>query len=185
MNYQYLMQSWPDFSSRIQTFITHLGLDKLALYCDHCALRVNEEVKAKLLTEQFSQHGKIISNNIINGRPILIIKLNQPLLLNHQEVYCVELPFPSEKRYPVEGWEHIELVFPSKAQTCEQLVSELLEKIPTLAPVIAGKTSIKIKQSSPKGDNERLANPTIAFKADDICVKVHPLDIETIIASEQ
>ncbi|WP_144208984.1 VOC family protein [Shewanella donghaensis] len=185
MNYPLLIQTWPDFSDRIQTFINRLGLDKLALTCDHCALRVNDKTSAEKLAEQFSQHGEIISNNMINGRPILIIKLRQPLRLNNQDIYCVELPFPSEKQYPVEGWEHIELVFPSTAQTCEQLVSELIEQVPSLAAIIAGSTDIKTKQSSPKGDNERLANPTIAFKTNGICVKVHPLGIETIIASEQ
>ncbi|WP_350639928.1 VOC family protein [Psychrobacter sp. CAL606-MNA-CIBAN-0158] len=44
---------------------------------------------------------------------------------------------------------------------------------------------MKVKQSSPKGDKERLANPTIAFKANGICVKVHPHDIQKIVESEQ
>lgn len=39
--------------------------------------------------------------------------------------------------------------------------------------------------SSPKGDKERLANPTIAFKRDDVCIKVHPHGIKAVIASEQ
>ncbi|MDO6677958.1 VOC family protein [Pseudomonadota bacterium] len=184
MNYPYLIETWPEFSARIEAFISQLGLDKLSLECDHCALRVNDADKAKLLTEQFSEHGEVISNNMINGRPILIIKLTQPLTLADKNVTCVELPYPSDKNYPVEGWEHVELVMPSTAQTCEQLVTELVEKVPTLAPIIAGETAIKVKQSSPKGDNERLANPTIAFKAEGICVKVHPLGIEAIIASE-
>jgi hypothetical protein len=99
-------------------------------------------------------------------------------------------------------------VFPSQAQTCDELVAELIEKVPLLADVIAGNTiagntiagntivgniiagsdensDIKVKQSSPKGDKERLANPTIAFKANGICVKVHPHDIQKIVESEQ
>ncbi|MGS0726836.1 VOC family protein, partial [Shewanella sp. 0m-11] len=43
---------------------------------------------------------------------------------------------------------------------------------------------IKVKMSSPKGDKERLANPTIAFKKDGICVKVHAHGIKAVIASE-
>ncbi|WP_351016343.1 VOC family protein [Shewanella sp. AC91-MNA-CIBAN-0169] len=198
MNYQHLQHTWADFSQRISAFIHRLGLDNLALNCDHAALRVNDNQTAQLLVDEFSQHGKIISNNIINGRPILIIKLAEPLVIGAMKIQCVELPFPSDKVYPVEGWEHIELVFPSQAQTCDELVAELIEKVPLLADVIAGNTiagntiagsdensDIKVKQSSPKGDKERLANPTIAFKANGICVKVHPHDIQKIVESEQ
>jgi predicted metalloenzyme YecM len=208
MNYQHLQHTWADFSQRISAFIHRLGLDNLALNCDHAALRVNDNQTAQLLVDEFSQHGKIISNNIINGRPILIIKLAEPLVIGAMKIQCVELPFPSDKSYPVEGWEHIELVFPSQAQTCDELVAELIEKLPLLADVIAGNTiagntiagntiagntiagsdensDIKVKQSSPKGDKERLANPTIAFKANGICVKVHPHDIQQIVESEQ
>ena len=198
MNYQHLQHTWADFSQRISAFIHRLGLENLALDCDHAALRVNDNQTAQLLVDEFSQHGKIISNNIINGRPILIIKLAEPLVIGAMKIQCVELPFPSDKSYPVEGWEHIELVFPSQAQTCDELVAELIEKVPLLADVIAGNTiagntiagsdensDIKVKQSSPKGDKERLANPTIAFKANGICIKVHPHDIQKIVESEQ
>jgi predicted metalloenzyme YecM len=189
MNYQHLQDTWVDFSQRITAFIDQLGLESLSLYCDHAALRVNDNHMAQLLADEFSQHGKIISNNIINGRPILIIKLTEPLVIGAMHIQCVELPFPSDKAYPVEGWEHVELVFPSQAQTCDELVAELIEKVPQLADLIAGNDSensdIKVKQSSPKGDKERLANPTIAFKANGICVKVHTHDIQKIVESEQ
>lgn len=189
MNYQQLQYTWAEFSQRITAFVTELGLDSLSLQADHAALRVNSNSAAQLLADEFSQHGEVISNNMINGRPILIIKLTEPLVIGAMQIPCVELPFPSNKVYPVEGWEHIELVFPSQAQTCEALVAELIEQAPQLASIIdnaqAGVGKIKVKQSSPKGDNERLANPTIAFKAKGICVKVHPHDIQTIIASEQ
>ncbi|AZG72945.1 VOC family protein [Shewanella livingstonensis] len=185
MNYQHLQTTWPNFSQRITAFIYQLGLDSLSLHCDHAALRVNSNNTAQLLADEFSQHGEIISKNMINGRPILIIKLAEPLVIGTMHIQCVELPFPSDKNYPVEGWEHIELVFPSKAKTCDAFVVELIDKAPHLANVLAGNSDIKVKQSSPKGDNERLANPTIAFKANGICIKVHPHDIQTIIASEQ
>ncbi|UJF23324.1 VOC family protein [Shewanella sp. OMA3-2] len=185
MNYSILQHTWPNFSLQIQAFIKQLGLTSLSLACDHAALRVNNNQTAQALADEFAQQGKIISNNMINGRPILIIKLSEPLLMGTTAIACVELPFPSDKMYPVEGWEHVELVFPSNAQTCDDLASQLIAKIPQLAAVIAGETNIKVKLSSPKGDNERLANPTIAFKANGICVKVHTHDIQKIIDSEQ
>ncbi|WP_285164927.1 VOC family protein [Shewanella goraebulensis] len=185
MHYDQLIQNWPDFSQRITTFIQRLGLDSLQLECDHCALRVNSHQAATQLSQEFEQHGQVISNNMINGRPILIIKLNKPLSLEGLDVNCVELPYPSDKVYPQEGWEHVELVFPSPALTCEQLIADLVSVVPDISDIINGNViDIKVKQSSPKGDNERLANPTIAFKSNGICVKVHPQSIEAIIASE-
>lgn len=185
MHYDQLTQSWPDFGQRISAFIQRLGLDSLNLECDHCALRVNSNDAANILSQEFEKYGQVISNNMINGRPILIIKLTKPLMLNGLDIYCVELPYPSDKVYPQEGWEHVELVFPSNAENCEDLQQQLLEKAPNLAEILAGNTDIKVKLSSPKGDNERLANPTIAFKSNGICVKVHTHTIEAIIASEQ
>lgn len=179
-----LTQSWPQFSAAILALINTLGLDT-ELTCDHVALRVNSHQNADMLSQYFARQGQVISNNMINGRPILIIKLNQSLNLGHMQINCVELPYPGEKSYPQQGWEHIELVFKSTATSCQQLADELITHYPHLADVIAGKTTIKVKMSSPQGEHERLANPTIAFKQDGLCIKIHTHTIEAIIASEQ
>ncbi|ABZ76187.1 protein of unknown function DUF991 [Shewanella halifaxensis HAW-EB4] len=184
MTYQELINSWSAFSQRIQAFTQELGLDSLYLECDHSALRVNSVEAADELRHGFSSVGKIISDNMINGRPILIIELNTPLMMGTSAIECVELPYPSDKVYPVEGWEHIELVLDCNAKDCDTLTQALLEHAPQLAPVLAGTTDIKVKMSSPKGDKERLANPTIAFKKNGICVKVHAHGIKAVIASE-
>ncbi|ABV86880.1 protein of unknown function DUF991 [Shewanella pealeana ATCC 700345] len=184
MTYQELISSWPTFSQRIQAFTQELGLDSLKLECDHSALRVNSAEAADELRHEFAKVGNIISDNMINGRPILIIELNTPLIMGDSAIECVELPYPSDKVYPVEGWEHIELVLDCGAKDCDTLSQALLAHAPQLAAVLSGETEIKVKMSSPKGDKERLANPTIAFKRDGICVKVHSQGIKAVIASE-
>ncbi|MCE9684875.1 VOC family protein [Shewanella sp. AS16] len=175
---------WPAFVQAIQEFITRLGLTRLQLECDHAALRVNSVAAADALRLAFSRRGQVISEAKINGRPILIIKLDEPLQLGPMAVECIELPYPGDKHYPQEGWEHIELVLPSQARDCQALAAELLARVPALAPVLAGDTDIEVKLSSPKGDGERLANPTIAFKAGPLCIKLHPHSIQAIVASE-
>lgn len=188
INYNKLLDNWQDFSTSILSFIDTLGLSDARLDCDHVALRVNSTQAASMLEDEFSQVGKIISKNIINGRPIVIIELNQPLMLGPYKIDCVELPYPSEKTYPVEGWEHIELVVNSSAQTCDELAQELSKTYPQLATLLSNESDISglsVKMSSPKGDKERLANPTIAFKQGNICVKLHTHTIKAIIASEQ
>ncbi|MGI2191215.1 VOC family protein [Shewanella baltica] len=206
ISYEQLTQSWPAFEAQISALIETLGLADKALVCDHVALRVNSIASADALRDAFSRVGKIISDNIINGRTILIIELDTPLTLGQFSIACVELPYPSDKVYPQEGWEHIELVIDSKATECDTLSQDLLALCPKLSallpseqaaePVLsrspdlssqglASLAGIKIKMSSPKGDKERLANPTIAFKRDDVCIKVHPHGIKAVIASEQ
>lgn len=206
ISYEQLTQSWPAFEAQILALLETLGLADKALVCDHVALRVNSIASADALRDAFSHVGKIISDNIINGRTILIIELDTPLTLGQFSIACVELPYPSDKVYPQEGWEHIELVIDSKATECDTLSQDLLALCPKLSallpseqaaePVpssslglnsqgIASLAGIKIKMSSPKGDKERLANPTIAFKRDDVCIKVHPHGIKAVIASEQ
>ncbi|NRD74255.1 VOC family protein [Shewanella sp. VB17] len=179
-----LLTSWPDFSRNIRQFLEELGLADLGLECDHVALRVNTTAVADALRDEFCSKGTIISNNIINGRPILIIELNTPLRLGNLNIDCIELPYPSNKHYPVEGWEHIELVLPCQATSCDTLAQILIEKVPHLAHIIENSTDIKVKLSSPSGEHERLANPTIAFKKGNICIKLHPYGIKQVINSE-
>ncbi len=185
ITYQNLDDAWPSFSDSITDFISELGLTQLQLACDHVALRVNDTDSAKRLSQDFERVGNVISNNIINGRPILIFELNSPLIIGDMSIDCVELPYPGEKAYPVEGWEHIELILPCQAKTCEALRDELFKIAPQLESVLKMKTEIKVKMSSPQGEHERLANPTIAFKKGSICIKVHPHGIKDVIASEQ
>ena len=182
---QTLIDTWSTFESKIVAFLTHLQLDSLNMVCDHVALRVNSDTAADTLRDHFCQQGAIISNNMINGRPILIIELHTPLMLGSMRIDCGELPYPGDKRYPNEGWEHIELVLPGNACNGQQLSAQLIKAVPTLAPIIAGDSEIDVKFSSPRGEHERLANPTIAFKHKGLCIKVHAHGIKAIIASEQ
>lgn len=45
--------------------------------------------------------------------------------------------------------------------------------------------SISVKTSSPKGEHERLPNPTLAVTDGKTTIKFHPWSIEEIVASEQ
>lgn len=189
-SYAALERAWPIFESKILSLLNTLGLADTGLYCDHVALRVNTIATADALKQAFKERGRIISDKQINGRSILIIELDKPLHLGAFTIDCVELPYPGDTYYPQEGWEHIELVLPSTAQDCEHLSQDLAQLYPALLPLLQGQVAsskaapIKVKCSSPKGEKERLANPTIAFKQADVCIKLHPHGIKAVIASE-
>ncbi|MCL2919570.1 VOC family protein [Shewanella litorisediminis] len=185
MQLESLLTSWSEFETRILALVDKLGLTELGLECDHASLRVNTREAAEQLATGFASLGDVISNNIINGRPILIFKLNKPLRLGPFNVPCIELPYPGSKQYPNDGWEHIELVLPCGATDCDGLEQALIAKSPAMGAVLAGDSPFKVKRSSPQGEAERLPNPTLAFGLDGLTVKVHPHGIEAIVASEQ
>lgn len=176
------------FGERIEALARRLGLELSDLIIDHIALRINCPSLAKDAHQAWLEWGEAISTAEINGRPIVVIKFAQPLTTVLGSIECLELPYPkSGKHYPEQGWEHIECVIPSEARDVEQFKQHVLERFPALAQRWSQLTTLGIeyKGSSPKGEGERLDNPTLAFKADGVCIKLHPHRLSDIIASEQ
>ncbi len=149
---------------------------------DHIAIRVNQLETAELWLKKLPQCGEVISDNIVNGRPIYIIKLNEPLIMINQKVNVIELPFPKGKIYPVENWEHIEIVMPfSENETIPQWSERILNTF-----LWHKNSDLKVKISEPKVEGEQLPNPSIAVSFVDstenhTCIKVHPYTLEKVI----
>ncbi len=181
-----LESSLSAFTSEVKALVDLLGLDMTPFQPDHIALRVNNTESAKALQQTWMEKGQLLSENIINGRPIVVVGLDTGYITEFGNIDCVELPFPGDKRYPVEGWEHIEWVIPSKAETVEALLEDVLVLFPALEDNWAQlpEMGVKVKCSSPKGEGERISNPTVAFKRDNICIKLHPVSLRAVIESE-
>ncbi|WP_417349058.1 VOC family protein [Ferrimonas sp.] len=183
MNIEQLLAKLPEFGHNITMFANRLGLVKAALEVDHIALRVTEKSDADHLLNHLRKRGKVISDKVINGRPIYLIELNEPLKVGEWDVEVIELPFPDGRKRP-DGWEHIEFVLPCGAQTAEQMLTEV-RKLPVITakwPVIADRTlDIEVKTSDSKADDEPLANPTVSFKQGPLTIKLHPYDIREVI----
>ncbi len=150
---------------------------------DHLAIRVNHQESAEKWLNLLMKYGKIISDNIVNGRVIYIIKLNMPLNFANQKVSVIELPFPKGKIYPVEGWEHLEIVMPFLKN---EMTSQWIERIQNTF-LWYKNSQLKLKISEPKVEGEKLPNPSIAVSFWDssenhTCIKIHPYTIEDVIA---
>ncbi|MDD1783019.1 VOC family protein [Enterovibrio sp. ZSDZ35] len=182
-----LKSSLPQFSVRMQNLIDTLGLDLSGYQADHIALRVNELALAKSLHQAWLNESEELSVNTINGRPIVVVKTEKPLVFGSWQTHCVELPYPGDKVYAEEGWEHAEWVIPSSATTPETFLEDVLMTFPDLKARWAELESlgVKVKLSSPSGEGERLSNPTVAFKFKGVCVKLHPVSLEQVIESEK
>ena len=171
-----------DFEQKIQQLATEMAINLSDYEIDHLAVRVNTEQNAKNWLTALLKCGKILSDNIVNGRPIYLIQLEKPLAFAGQFVDVIELPFPKNKQYPQETWEHIEIVMPflnheSVESWIERINNQFLWK---------GLPQLTIKVSEPKVEGEQLPNPSIAVSFADktqnhTCIKVHPYSIKKIL----
>lgn len=185
---QQLQFKLPAFISKIQQLSALLHLNLEPFQADHIALRINDNELAREAHQAWLASGVEISNAMINGRPIIVILFNQPLDAGQWSIECLELPYPAPgKIYPEQSWEHVEFVIPSPAVTAEEYLEDIKRQFPLLAQNwhdLADK-GVKVKLSSPKGEGERLNNPTVAFKYDGVCIKLHPHPLKAIVESEQ
>ncbi|UXI02828.1 VOC family protein [Photobacterium sp. TY1-4] len=179
-----MLAQLPEFVARIEALAREMNLSLTAYQADHLALRVNDREMAEALHLAWLAYGEEWSCTQINGRPIIVIGFHQPLQVGCWQIEALELPYPGEKQYPQQGWEHIEFVIPSEADTTDALKIALDETFPQLPWDELAAKGIKVKASSPAGEHERLPNPTYAFKKGGVCIKLHPCSLKAVIESE-
>ncbi|WP_439258351.1 VOC family protein [Lonepinella sp. BR2271] len=170
------------FQQQIHQLAQAMQIDLAKYEIDHVAIRVNTEESARNWLALLLKCGTILSDNIVNGRVIYLIQLNAPLTLLGQSVDIVELPFPKNSCYPLESWEHIEIVIPfDEGESVSQWLLRLEKNF-----LWNQLTTLHVKVSEPKVEGEQLPNPSIAVSFADksknpVCIKVHPYNIKTII----
>ncbi|WCG81523.1 VOC family protein [Pectobacterium sp. A5351] len=166
------------FELALQELADVLHLDLGAFHADHISLRCNQNATAESWKVALLKVGRLLSENQINGRPICLFILDKAISVGPWKMTCIELPWPGEKHYPHEGWEHVELVLSGEAETLHQRALACLSDDALRAP------GIKLKFSSPQGEKERMPNPTLAVTNGKVTIKFHPFDIRDVVASE-
>lgn len=194
-----------NFEELINELATHIHLSLTDYVIDHASLRTSSLKQAQQWLNSLKKYGKIVSDNIINQRPIYIIELTESINLCKQKVSIIELPFPRGKKEKVEGWEHIEIVYPYQnskigKEQIEQWQNRILQEYNT------NLSTIIIESDLPKAIGEELANPSISYKyfreniynttSNDFvkeidstshnnycCIKIHPHSLIEVISS--
>lgn len=179
-----LFADFQDFEQKIQALAQQINLDLNQYEIDHLSLRVNSVQRACAWLALLLNYGTVLSDNQVNGRVIYLIALTQPLYLAGQAIEVVELPFPKDKFYPQESWEHIEVVVPFLTGESE---AEWFTRIKNLF-LRNQSAELKVKTSEPKADGEKLANLSVAISFADkhynhVCIKVHPYSIKQIVSA--
>ncbi|WP_192456717.1 VOC family protein [Musicola keenii] len=167
------------FENELWQLAAQLQLNLADFQADHLALRCHQYSTAERWREALLTSGTLLSEKTINGRPICLFTLHQPLTVGPWRIDCVELPWPGNRHYPHEGWEHVELVLPGDPATLHQRALASLSDEALRAP------GIKLKFSHPQGEQERLPNPTLAVTNGSVTLKFHPYRIQDVVASEQ
>ena len=169
-----LFADFQDFEQKIQALAQQINLDLNQYEIDHLSLRVNSVQRACAWLALLLNYGTVLSDNQVNGRVIYLIA----------PIDIVELPFPKDKAYPKETWEHIEVVVPFLS---DETATAWLARIKNLF-LRNQSAELKVKTSEPKADGEKLANLSVAISFADkhcnhVCIKVHPYSIKQIVSA--
>ncbi|WP_414148595.1 VOC family protein [Erwinia sp. BNK-24-b] len=174
-----LVNSSSEFLRYLNDLAARLGLDLVDLKADHIAVRCNQPATAERWKKGFLQHGVLFSEKEINGRPVALFELHEPLTVGPWQISVVELPWPGERVYRHEGWEHVEIVLPGDE---EQLSARA---IALMSDEGLSRPGVSVKNSAPKGAGERLPNPTLAVSDGNVTIKFHPWSLKDVVESER
>lgn len=64
----------------------------------------------EVLRTMLAQHGTLLGEHMIGGRPIATFRLNEPFLFEGRSIEVIELPAPKHGSDYAEGFEHAEFV---------------------------------------------------------------------------
>lgn len=181
-----LAQQFPHFERQVQQLAAIIGIPLAEFEIDHLAIRVNSVQQGQIWLTALLKCGQILSDNQVNGRPIYLIQLDQPLLFAGQMVSVVELPMPKNTIYPQQGWEHIELVVPFLVK---ESANEWLNRI-NQRFCLNENPHLRVKVDEPKVEGEQLCNLSIAVTLQEktenhFCIKLHPYHITDVVGSER
>jgi len=106
--------------SFLQTLVAELidlGIPADSFECDHLCFRVGTMEEYHFYKTEFEQYGKLLTEAIVNGRPICAFLLNTPFQTNHHQVPLLELPAPKTSSSYETGFEHAEFVVSESFKT--------------------------------------------------------------------
>jgi len=155
----------PIFVAETVKEVFELGMELGPFEIDHICFRVETLAQYENYKKEFAQVGALLSEALINGRPIATYKLHRPIELGPKRIPCVEIPAPKEGSPYSLGFEHIECVVP-------EALTRFIQKYPQLkfdARAIKNPINPEISLKVPSGKT----------------VKFHNQSLEAVIAIEK
>jgi len=151
------------FLHRLFTALQADGLNVEHMELDHLCYRVTTTERYASCKDLFAQHGTLLAESLIAGRPIATYRLHQGCRFQERFIDVVELPSPKPGSSYPEGYEHAEFVV-------DEDLLDLTQRYPALA-----------------WDLEDLYKPTnadVRLRYPGFSVKFHRQRLSDVIAAE-
>lgn len=140
------------------------GVPANSLDCDHLCFRVSSLDEYDFYKKNLSDHGQLLTEALVNGRPISTFRLHQAFQTSYHTIALLELPAPKPKVFYPIGFEHAEFVI-------KQCFNTFSSRFPNL----------KFKKSGHKN-----LNPELSLKlGQNIQAKFHHLSLDRVIEIEE
>jgi uncharacterized protein len=182
------------FEQKLQTMLNDLhekGIDTSEFQIDHICYRVESISRADIILERLrtvdssQKSGETFGVANINGRPIYIIELPNPIQILGRDVRYVELPYPKPESNYSEGFEHIEFILPAETviNTIDDVALLFQSYFPEANLSRLDGERYKVEFDSPTAGSDQLPNPTVSikFRDLDISIKFHAISIAHVI----
>ena len=101
--------------------INNVGLDISGLPLDHIAYQASSKEDYEQHLPQFSKLGELVSEEIIGGRRVAVVKLDDPLVYKDYRIPALELIEPKEGQVCDSDFQHAEFVV---NQTFEKYIEQ-------------------------------------------------------------
>ena len=98
------------FLGRLLSTLAARGVDVSIYEMDHVCYRVETLERYQALAHAWRLYFPDVHESLVNGRPISVFTLEQPLIRAGRPIKMIELPAPKEGSAFAEGWEHAEFV---------------------------------------------------------------------------
>jgi predicted metalloenzyme YecM len=159
-----IIGNYENFLTDILKRITAAGFDlDDFVQIDHLCYRTSTLENYHQKKEELSKVSLFLGENQVNGRPISIFRLKQPIIYQQWRIDALELPAPKEGKPFKDGLEHIELV--------------LYDDIPTFLKKYADK-QFDMRAA------DRGINPEIGLQLGKYSVKFHLLSLPAVVFLE-
>ena len=152
--------SYPDFLDDILDKVVTAGFDTADFsQLDHVCYRTTSIENYEAKKAQLAAVGRLLTETLINDRPIATFRLTTPIRHGNWRIDAVELPSPKPGSDYQEGLEHIEFV--------------LYDDIPTFLKKYQG-MPFEMRAA------DRGINPEVGLKLGEYTVKFHLLSLTTV-----
>lgn len=162
-NYSRFLLDGEYFLTSLISEAAELSIPTQNLTCDHLCFRVATAAEYSNYKIELLKHGTLLTEALVNGRPICTFKLDTPFCTDSHTVRLLELPFPKSGIPYVTGFEHAEF-----------LINECFEQFTTKHPHVSFQ-----KSGNP------ILNPELCLKLKHKQIKFHHHPLDRIIEIEE